>query len=230
MLRAILFDAYGTLLCTGTGSVDAAGKILRKNGRNDIAPKEFYARWKQLHRLHMDGAAPFINEEAIYHLDLHALYGEYGIREDADEDVNIMLAILGNRTPYPEAKEVLEQLRGRAKLCIASITDTEPLCRDLTRGGLEFEEIFTSESLRCYKPAPSFYLQILRRLGLPPEETLFVGDSLLNDVEGPQAVGIPACWVNRKGEKPAGVQPAYTITDLTGLVPLTESLQGGNCQ
>lgn len=227
MLQAVIFDVYGTLLCTGTGSVDAAAEILQKCGRTDIEPKAFYARWKELHRQHMDKPGPFRNEEAIYHLDLHRLYQEYGIAGDADGDVEIMLATLGTRTPYPETKDVLEALQDRVPLCIGSITDDEPLRRDLARNGLEIGKIYTSEGLRCYKPAPAFYKSILRELGIQPQEALFVGDSLLNDVAGPQAVGIPGCWVNRKGAAPQGVLPAYTVADLRGLVPIIGSLLEG---
>lgn len=226
MLRTIIFDAYGTLLDTGSGSVEAAGKILEKNGRGDIPPQDFYARWKQLHRRHMDQAGPFLNEESIYHLDLQKLYAEYNVSGDADRDVQIMLATLGNRTPYPEAKEVLETLGGMVGLAIGSVSDTEPLQRDLARGGLKIEKIFTSEGLRCYKPAPAFYRAVLGQLGLQPEEALFVGDSLSADVEGPQAVGIPACWVDRKGAGPGNITPAYTVPDLRGLVPLARRLLG----
>ncbi len=223
MLQAILFDAYGTLLDTGTGSVEAAAEILEQAGRPDIPPKAFYARWKQLHRQHMaaaSGAQPPQNEEAIYHLDLRALYREYGVRSDPDRDVGIMLATLGNRTPYPEAGEVLERLGQKAMVCIASITDRSPLRRDLERGGLKVHKIYTSEDLGRYKPDPAFYTAILDSLGLPPREALFVGDSLSCDVQGPQAVGIPACWVNRKGAAPGDISPDYIVTDLRGLLPL----------
>ena len=51
MKKALILDGYGTLFFTGTGSVDAAGKVLAKRGRFDLDAKEFYARWKQIHRL-----------------------------------------------------------------------------------------------------------------------------------------------------------------------------------
>lgn len=38
MLQAILFDIYGTLLDTATGSVDACAKILHQNGQPPISP------------------------------------------------------------------------------------------------------------------------------------------------------------------------------------------------
>lgn len=227
MLKAVLFDAYGTLLDTGRGSVEAAGRILERSGREDITPAGFYARWKQLHACHMGTVRPFVNEEGIYRLDLRALYREYGIRGDPDRDVGLMLSVLGTRVPYPETEGVLRRLAGQAEVCIASVTDTGPLQRDLERGGLYVRKVFTSESLRCYKPDPAFYTAVLGELGIRPEQALFVGDSLVNDVLGPQRVGIPACWVNRKGERAGDAQPEYTITGLDGLCPIVDSLLGG---
>ncbi len=227
MLQAVLFDAYGTLLDTGTGSVEAAGRILQKNGREDIPPAGFYARWKELHAHHMGAVRPFANEEEIYRLDLRELYQEYNICGEADKDVAAMLAVLGTRTPYPEAGGVLRRLAREVEVYIASVTDTKPLQQDLERGGLCVRRVFTSEGLRCYKPDPAFYTAILEELGIRPEEALFVGDSLINDVLGPQRVGIPACWVNRGG-KPAGeARPAYIIEKLDGLCPIVDSLLGG---
>ncbi len=44
-----------------------------------------------------------------------------------------MLDILGNRTAYPEVKEVLEKLSHRMTLCIGSTSDTAPLLQDLEK-------------------------------------------------------------------------------------------------
>ena len=103
-MKALILDGYGTLFFTGTGSVDAAGKVLAKRGRFDLDAKEFYARWKQIHRQHLEAPGTFLTEEVLYHRDLRELYAEYAIEGDPDEDVQIMLDILGNRTAYPEVK------------------------------------------------------------------------------------------------------------------------------
>lgn len=68
---------------------------------------------------------------------------------------------------------------------------------------------------------------ILSALGIRPQEALFVGDSLPNDVTGPQAAGIPACWVNRRGRTPGAARPAYTVASLAGLVPIADALREG---
>lgn len=52
--------------------------------------------------------------------------------------------------------------------------------------------------------------------GLLPEEVLFVGDSMTDDILGPKAVGIKTVWLDRNGAGGNSGQD-YTITDLNGL-------------
>ena len=63
MITTIFFDVYGTLISTGNGSVKAAAEILKK-AESDLDPKMFYARWKKLHKAHMQGE--FRREEDIF--------------------------------------------------------------------------------------------------------------------------------------------------------------------
>lgn len=224
MKKALILDGYGTLFFTGTSSVDAAGRILAKRGRFDLDAGRFYARWKQVHRQHLEAPCAFETEEVLYHRDLQSLYAEYAIEGDPDEDVQIMLDVLGNRTAYPEAKEVLEKLSHRITLCIGSTSDTAPLLQDLKRSGLPVTRVFTSEGLRVYKPHRCFYRGILKQLGVDPSQALFAGDSLRDDVFGPQRVGMQACWVNRKGEQAKDAAPDFEVRDLRGLPELLDSL------
>ena len=218
MIKAVIFDAYGTLFSTGTGSVDAAARILEQKGRADISPREFYARWKALHRRHMTAGENFINEEEIFHKDLRALYTEYAISGNASDDVGIMLDTLGKRSVFPETKKVIDALRGKYIVCIGSTTDTAPLMNDIMRNGVCVDHIFTSESLRSYKPSSEFYTGILNSIGINAEEALFAGDSLTDDVVGPACVGMRTCWINRKGELQGDAKPDYVCDDLTGVI------------
>ncbi len=226
-MRAVIFDAYGTLISTGTGSLDAAGAILRRNGREDIPVRQFYGRWKVLHREHIESLTEFKTEAVVFEADLRRLYTEYGLVGDAREDVCLMLDTLGGRRAFPEAPTVWKGLSGQYRLAIGSTTDTAPLLADLARAGIDAHHVYTSESLGIYKPRPAFYEAILRDLGVSPAETLFVGDSLTDDVAGPKRVGIRACWVNRRGQTlPSGAAPPdYTVADLTGLHRILNQVQ-----
>lgn len=217
MIKAIIFDAYGTLISTGNGSVKAAGDILALNGRADIDPVEFYTRWKALHRNHIDELESFISEEKIFEADLRELYNLYNIEGDYKNDVRIMLDTLGKRKAYPEAREVLERLSRKYIVAIGSTTDTAPLLSDIKSNDLNIEKIYTSESLRVYKPRREFYETILADLNVNADEALFVGDSLIDDVSGPQKAGICTCWINRKSGTAEKISPDFEIKDLREL-------------
>ena len=57
-----------------------------------------------------------------------------------------------------------------------------------------FEDMFVSSEMKMLKPSPEFYREAVRRIGLPPEEILFIDDSLAN-VEAARALGIDARWL-----------------------------------
>ena len=53
------------------------------------------------------------------------------------------------------------------------------------------------------------------------DHLLHVGDSLETDVEGAQAVGVRAVWLNRNGAfNDTGIEPDYQIATLTDLPAL----------
>lgn len=71
------------------------------------------------------------------------------------------------------------------------------------------------------KPDPSSFLEGLWRLGTKPEDTLFVGDNPLRDIEGARRVGMPGAWVHQGREWPDDLQPAdYCVDHVEDLRPL----------
>ncbi|MBQ5319109.1 MAG: HAD family hydrolase [Oscillospiraceae bacterium] len=217
MIKAILFDVYGTLISTGSGSVDAARRILEKNN-SDIDPNEFYSHWKQLHKRNMRTGA-FISEREIFGMDLRELYEYYRISGDYLSDVKIMLDSLYNRNAFDETKAVLEKLSGKYTLIIASNTDTEPLMQNFEYNNLQFDKVFTSELLKCYKPDKQFYRRILDEIACSADEAVFVGDSGEEDVVAPKKVGMTAVWVDRKN-KGGNFGQDYTVGNLSELLDM----------
>lgn len=230
MIKAIIFDVYGTLVSTGTGSVDATRKILEKHNIN-LDAKEVYSNWKKFHRKNVDevnNTNNFKKEEEIFEKDLQMVYEMYNINEDYKEDVKIMLDTLGKRKAFEETKEALELLAKEYKIYIGSTTDTEPLMQDLENNNINiFDGIHTSESLQEYKPKKEFYIKILEQISLSPEEVIFVGDSLNDDIFGPQNVGIKSVLIDRKDKYSAenSIKPDAIIKSLLDLPKVIKKLQ-----
>lgn len=61
------------------------------------------------------------------------------------------------------------------------------------------------------KPTPHIFRAALARLGVPPEGAAMVGDSLISDVQGAQAVGLRTIWLAPPGAVAGDVQPDLTI-------------------
>lgn len=143
-IKLIIFDAYGTLISTGSGSVDATRKILSLQNEKQIDENKFYARWKEYHRLHMNESnnLGFKLEDDIFDEDLEKLYADYDIKRNAKEDVKIMKASLFFRSFYSDVKPVLKELKNKYRLVIGSNTDTLPLLANLENDINLFDEIY----------------------------------------------------------------------------------------
>jgi putative hydrolase of the HAD superfamily len=71
-----------------------------------------------------------------------------------------------------------------------------------------FDVVCISESIGVQKPDPEAFRRLAERLGVEPEECLFVGDNPLHDIEGARAVGMDALLVDRYGAHREGIEDA----------------------
>ena len=99
----------------------------------------------------------------------------------------------------------LDDLAGRGfRLALVSNWDTRlrPLLTHLKLLSF-FETATISGELGFTKPSPVLFEQTLKKLGLPASAVVHVGDSLAEDVDGAEAVGITAIMIQRQGQKAA---------------------------
>jgi 2-haloalkanoic acid dehalogenase type II len=227
MIRAVILDAYGTVLDTGSSSVAATRQVFERHGLA-IEPAQLYAEWKRVHREHVESLREFATEAEIFRRDLERLYRDHGIAADAAADVAPMLAATGTRTPFADAAAGIARLRERWRVYIGSNSDAAPLAADLDRARFVVDGVHSSESLRAYKPAREFFDLLLDHIVCKPDEVVYVGDSLEDDVAGPAAAGIRTVWVDRRGKGlPAGTPaPALAVRDLSGLADALVSAFG----
>lgn len=58
------------------------------------------------------------------------------------------------------------------------------------------DAVILSYEVGLVKPDPAMFRLVCERLGLQPEEILFVGDTPSADIEGPRAIGMPAILIS----------------------------------
>jgi HAD superfamily hydrolase (TIGR01662 family) len=70
-----------------------------------------------------------------------------------------------------------------------------------------FDFALVAGDLSCWKPDPEIFRHALKRLGLRPEETVYVGDNYYADVVGAQRAGMRPILVDPDGFFPDAVCP-----------------------
>lgn len=121
---------------------------------------------------------------------------------------------------YPDAALALARLAQR--LPLIGLTNGNA---DLARIGLEghFRFCLSAREAGCAKPATRIFHAACRRLGVPPEAVLHVGDDPALDVAGAQAAGLRSAWINRDGRRwERGPAPDLEFADLAALADWCE--------
>ncbi|MDE2890096.1 MAG: HAD family hydrolase [Gemmatimonadota bacterium] len=120
---------------------------------------------------------------------------------------------------FPETTEILDELQGTVRLVLATNGASDLQRLKLETSGLagHFDDVLVSADIGFAKPHPFFFENALRRANAGPEQILMVGDNILKDIGGAQAVGIRGIWVNRKDREPGDIQPFAEIGNLLEL-------------
>jgi putative hydrolase of the HAD superfamily len=146
----------------------------------------------------------------------------------ASEHAELLAAIEAERQSwvmalYPESREVLEALRARGvRIVLCSNWDWD-LDDHVAKLGIDdlFDEVICSAWVGARKPHPRLFAAALEAAGAPAADVLFVGDSVVADIEGAVAAGIPAVHVWRgSGTPPPLPAGAAQVQDLRGVLRL----------
>ena len=215
-VKAVLFDAYGTLL-RNEDLLRIPRRIVADHALS--APvRDVFDAWIDLYSAAIQRPT-FRTLRAIQGDVLRRLLRRFEVDGDASPYVELFFEVTTKVELYPDAREVLSAL-GPVRSAIVSNADHEHLAAwDFA---LPVEFILVSEAVRAYKPHPSVFRGALDRLGLHADDVLHVGDSLVDDVAGAKAAGLRVAWVNRDGRarRPDAPAPDFEIRDLRELTPL----------
>lgn len=239
--RAVLFDLFDTLVSFDRERLPAVqvdGRVVRSTVGQlhpilaTVAPgitldalyRALLASWQEAER-----------QRAIDHREVAAaerfahLFQYLGLDAEACPG-NVMQALLdahrrglSGAAAFPAHHgPLLADLAGRYRLGVVSNFDYTPTAVGiLESAGVArlFEAIVVSDTVGWRKPSPVIFEAALTRLGLAPQQALFVGDRADIDVLGAHRIGMHAAWLNpERAALPTGVrQPEYELRDLEDL-------------
>ena len=191
-IKAIIFDAYGTLFDVNSAAEKCKNKIGEKweNFANYWRTTQLEYTWlRSLMNRHKDFWS--ITEDSL-DKSIDAFQIDKSMRSE-------LLNLYKILSPYPEVKETLEILKEKKyKLAILS-NGTPILLNELVKSNnLEnlFDDIFSIEEVGIFKPSSKVYDIPIKKYKVSKEEIAFLSANTW-DVSGGGNYGYNSIWVNR---------------------------------
>ncbi len=191
-IKAIIFDAYGTLFDVNSAAEKCKSKIGDKweNFANYWRKTQLEYTWL---RSLMDRHKDFwqITEDS-----LAKSMKAFNINSEMKNELLDLYKVL---SPYPEVKETLKKLKEKKyKLAILS-NGTPSLLNELVKSNSLnnlFDDIFSIEEVKIYKPSSMVYDMPIKKYNIKKEEAAFLSANTW-DVSGGGNYGFSSIWVNR---------------------------------
>ncbi len=191
-IKAIIFDAYGTLFDVNSAAEKCKSKIGDKweSFANYWRKTQLEYTWlRSLMERHKDFWA--ITEDS-----LDKSMKAFNVNEAMKNELLDLYKIL---SPYPEVKETLKKLKDKKyKLAILS-NGTPALLNELVKSNnLQnlFDDIFSIEEVKIYKPSSKVYDMPIKKYNIKKEDAAFLSANTW-DVSGGGNYGFSSVWVNR---------------------------------
>ena len=214
-IKAIVFDAYGTLFDVNSAAEKCKDKIGDKweNFAKYWRTTQLEYTWlRSLMKRHKD----------FWHITEESLDKSMKVYKIDDSMKNELLNLYKILSPYPEVKEVLKSLKAKEyKLAILS-NGTPSLLNELVKiSDLEniFDDIFSIEEVGTYKPDVKVYDMPVKKYQIKNEEIAFLSANTW-DVSGGGNYGYSAIWVNRNSSifDKLDYEPKNEVNNLTELL------------
>ena len=220
-IRAVLFDLGGTLIKTAE-------------------PPEIFMRILAHYgvQVPLDGIvkAHTMNQKEFDHEKMATMGSKYwvnwnltllnrvGIRENAEflaRKIDELWFEFGGLQVYPDVVRTLTELKARnVKIGVVTNACERDVQKVLKKLELKvyFDVVVSTDACKKAKPDKQIFLHTLKKLCVPPERALFVGDSLEHDYEASRRVGLKPLLINRNVSAQGKVEEIRSLTEVLNYI------------
>ena len=177
MIKALLFDVFGTVVDWRTSVIEECLSLERNTGVTGDWEK-LTDIWRQNYIPSMDkvrnGDRPWVNLDTLHKESLNKILDELeiiGLTEENKEHLNKAWHRL---KPWDDSVEGLNLLKSKYSISTLSNGGIELLTNMAKLQKLPWDNIFSAETFMHYKPDPETYLGAAKKLKLLPEEVMLV--------------------------------------------------------
>ena len=225
-ITTVIFDMYETLVRDRNDSWRLSFAAIIEEQSLGVTPDALWDKWRQANEdfrlTRTDPSLPFRTYRDTWQEAFADAFDAMKLSGDSVAATDRFFVDLARRQPYPEATAAVRAVQDCYRTAILSNADNGYLMPNLALLDVEFETVVTSESARVYKPLPEVFQVALRELSVAPEEAVYVGDRLFEDVHGAAQAGMNPVWINRHNQplEPGLPTPEHEISNLMELSAL----------
>lgn len=226
MIRALVFDVFGTLVDWRSGVAREAARLLGAEAPT-LDADAFADAWRRRYGPSMEtvrsGARPFVDLDTLHAESLPLVLAELGIVGAPDATRRELVQAWHRLDAWPDVPHALRRLRTRHLLAPNSNGHIRLMADLARRNGLIFDAILGAGHSRDYKPKPALYRDAVAAFGFAPAETLMVA-AHSGDLAAAASHGLSTAHIARPrehgpggGETAPNVPVTYAARDLTDL-------------
>jgi HAD superfamily hydrolase (TIGR01509 family) len=169
MVKAVIFDWDGTLADTKRAVVHAFQKVLVEVGC--AATDRFIER-------RMGIGTKKTLEEALKECNIE--FDDEILENLVREKLKSQTGLFKTVSLFKGATELLEELKGRTKIALATMSGRKVIDKLLPEKGIEgcFDVVVTADEVSKPKPDPEVFLISAAKLGVNPEDCVVIEDSI----------------------------------------------------
>lgn len=219
MIKAVIFDLYGTIMTSQQGPEskdEALSRILREAGHGVYFQEVWAARqfvgFVDYTRGRADTPQQYY-EKVLERLEIPpdpALIDRL-VTKDSEIEENLL---------YPDVAPTIKVLKARdVKTAIVTTIATWRFKPLLEQNNVHIDFVCTAREANAVKPDPRIYTTVLDKFGVSAEETMMVGDDPKTDIEPAKGLGMRTVLINREG-RTQYPDADEVISSLTELLPL----------
>ncbi len=204
--KLLVFDLDGTIADTRVDLANAVNYALQRLGRTELSVAVI---------------GNFVGDglQKLMERSLNATGGNTERLEDAVESFKSYYKehLVDNTVLYPGVGEALKSIKEQELVVLTNKPRhySIPILEHLGVSSL-FKEVYGGDTFPVKKPDPFPLLEVIKRYGVEKNQTLMIGDSLI-DVNTARSAGVLICAVSygfTDREKLASVYPDHLIYDL----------------
>lgn len=211
MTSHLIFDFFGTLVEYSASRTDQGYRQtfgLYRSGGGDLAYDSFVRHWASAFS-ELDEATSSDHREYSMLEAARAFLRSTSLDPDDGFAARLASSYLGEwNTGVRDIEGVAPMLTRLSEAfdlsVITNTHDPDLVPRHLERLGVAslLSQVITSVAFGKRKPSPTIFEHATDALGVPPARCLYVGDSFVNDFQGPRAAGMRALLIDAAGHAP----------------------------